>query len=52
MIKNHFGVEYHLVDSCNLNCAGCSHYSSLIEDKTFPSLDFIIKDLQLLIFPH
>jgi len=48
MIKNYFTVEYHLVDSCNLNCAGCSHYSSLIEDKTFPSLDFIIKDLQLL----
>lgn len=46
--KKYFGVEYHLVDSCNLNCAGCSHYSSLIDDKIIVSLDKIIKDLNLL----
>ena len=34
-MKNKFGVEYHLTDSCNLNCAGCSHYSSLIDDKIY-----------------
>lgn len=48
MNKNRFGVEYHLVDSCNLNCAGCSHYSSLIDDKIYVPLDKIIKDLTLL----
>ena len=48
MIKNKFGVEYHLVDSCNLKCAGCSHYSSLIDDNVYIPLDFIIKDLTLL----
>lgn len=47
-MKNKFGVEYHLVDICNLNCAGCSHYSSLIDDKIYISLNFIVKDLQLL----
>lgn len=48
MNKNRFGVEYHLVDSCNLNCAGCSHYSSLVDNKIIVSLDRIIKDLTLL----
>lgn len=48
MNKERFGVEYHLVDSCNLNCAGCSHYSSLINDKIVVPLDKIIKDLTLL----
>ncbi len=48
MNRNNFGVEYHLVDSCNLNCAGCSHYSSLIDDKKIVQLEFIIKDLTLL----
>ena len=48
MNRNNFGVEYHLVDSCNLNCAGCSHYSSLIDDKKIVPLEFIIKDLTLL----
>ena len=43
-----FGVEYHLVDSCNLNCAGCSHYSSLLNKKTYPPLEVIIEDLKLL----
>lgn len=46
--KDYFGIEYHLVDSCNLNCAGCSHYSSLINDKLIIPLEFIIKDLNLL----
>ena len=43
-----FGIEYHLVDFCNLKCAGCSHYSSLIDNQTYPSLEEIIKDLTLL----
>lgn len=48
MNRNNFGIEYHLVDSCNLNCAGCSHYSSLIDEKTIVPLEFIIKDLTIL----
>ena len=24
-------LEYHIVDHCNLNCAGCSHFSPLAE---------------------
>lgn len=43
-----FGLEYHLVDSCNLKCAGCSHYSSLLDNKTYPTLEEIIEDMNLL----
>ena len=41
-------VEYHLVDSCNLRCAGCSHFSSLIDKPTYRSVETIISDLGLL----
>ena len=41
-------LEYHLVDSCNLKCAGCSHYSSLLDSPTYPSLEDIITDLSFL----
>ena len=41
-------IEYHLVDSCNLKCAGCSHYSSLLDKLTYPTLEEIIADLTLL----
>ena len=43
-----FGLEYHLVHSCNLRCAGCSHYSSLLDELTYPSLETITSDLTLL----
>lgn len=43
-----FGLEYHLVDSCNLKCAGCSHYSSTINEKICLPIDHIINDLTLL----
>lgn len=43
-----FGLEYHLVDSCNLKCAGCSHYSSLIDEKICLSVETIISDLNKL----
>lgn len=32
-------LEYHIIDACNLNCAGCSHFSPLVKDinmVTFP----------------
>lgn len=41
-------LEYHLVHSCNLRCAGCSHYSSLLNKLTYPNLEDIIADLSLL----
>lgn len=41
-------IEYHLVDSCNLKCAGCSHYSSLLDKLTYIELEDIINDLTLL----
>lgn len=41
-------IEYHLVHSCNLNCAGCSHYSSLLGKLTYVPLEDIIADLSLL----
>lgn len=41
-------LEYHLVDSCNLKCAGCSHYSSLLDKLTYIKLEDIITDLTLL----
>lgn len=44
----YFGLEYHLVDSCNLRCAGCSHYSSLLGEKTYWSKEEILNDLKLL----
>ena len=40
--------EYHLVDSCNLKCAGCSHYASLLDKLTYIPLEDIIADLSLL----
>ena len=47
-MNNSFGVEYHLVDSCNLKCAACSHYSSLIDDKVYLPIETIISDLNKL----
>ena len=47
-MNNNFGLEYHLVDSCNLKCAGCSHYSSLIDEKICLPIETIISDLSLL----
>lgn len=41
-------LEYHLVDSCNLKCAGCSHYACLLDKLTYTKLEDIITDLSLL----
>ena len=48
IMDNCFGLEYHLVDSCNLKCAGCSHYSSLLDKKTYLEVEDIISDLNKL----
>ncbi len=48
MITKKLILEYHLVDSCNLKCAGCSHYSSLLDKLTYVPLEDIVTDLSLL----
>lgn len=40
-------LEIHVVDHCNLNCAGCSHFSN-IADKFFIEIETIKRDLKLL----
>lgn len=45
-----FGVEYHLVDSCNLRCAGCSHYSSLLDQLSYVPLETVKKEMELLFY--
>lgn len=35
-------LEYHLTNSCNLSCSGCSHYSNIISGQTKDTKDFII----------
>ena len=40
-------VEIHLMDSCNLNCTGCSHFSNLFQRDTVYNLDQFSKDLSL-----
>ena len=47
-MNNNFGLEYHLVHSCNLKCAGCSHYSSLLDKLTFISKEQIEIEMNLL----
>lgn len=37
-------LEHHIVDHCNLNCAGCSHFSSLVEEPWFEDLDKFKED--------
>jgi hypothetical protein len=31
--KEQLRIEFHLVEHCNLNCRGCSHYSPLAKDE-------------------
>lgn len=48
MTMRRLTLEYHLVDSCNLRCAGCSHYACLLDKLTYTKLEDIITDLSLL----
>ncbi len=41
-------VEIHIMDSCNLNCKGCSHFSNLFPRNTVYSYDSFVEDLSLL----
>lgn len=38
-------IEFHLVDHCNLNCAGCSHFAPLVPGEVFTTLEQFNHDL-------
>ena len=40
-------LEHHIVDHCNLNCGGCSHFSPLA-DEWYENIDDFIYDFQAL----
>lgn len=40
------GLETNVVDYCNLNCRGCSHFSNLFEHGTKVPFDVFCKDLK------
>ncbi len=39
-------AETNLIDSCNLNCEGCTHYANLFEDENFYKLENFERDMQ------
>jgi organic radical activating enzyme len=41
-------LETHLVDHCNLNCKGCSHFCPLVEEKVFKDIKVFKRDLNRL----
>ncbi len=41
-----FELEIHIVDHCNLNCAGCNHFTSLAEEY-FIEKDLLIDQLKI-----
>ena len=41
-------VEMHVMDSCNLKCKGCTHFSNLYSDYEIYPLETFSKDLQKL----
>jgi MoaA/NifB/PqqE/SkfB family radical SAM enzyme len=38
-------LETHLVDHCNINCRGCSHFSPLVDGKVFTDIDIFKRDI-------
>lgn len=40
-----YNLEMHLVDHCNLNCKGCSHFAPLVKDEVFLSVEDFKNDL-------
>ena len=41
-------LETNVVDHCNLNCKGCSHFSNIQKEKEFVKLEDYTKDLKRL----
>lgn len=40
-------VELHIMDACNLNCRGCTHFSPLF-DRDIPDMEIRIRDVRTL----
>lgn len=38
-------IEFHLADHCNLNCAGCAHFSNLVNEPVFADFEQFSKDV-------
>ena len=38
-------IEFHVVDSCNLNCKGCVHFSPLVRGEKFADYETVKRDL-------
>lgn len=38
-------VEYHISYHCNLKCAGCTHFSNIINDERFGDYDSFCRDM-------
>ncbi len=41
-------IQYHIADHCNLNCASCTHFSSLVKEEVFISSEEVQRDLMAL----
>lgn len=41
-------VEMHIVDGCNLNCRGCSHFSPIFDQGVFPDFESRLQDVKKL----
>ena len=37
-------LEHHIVDHCNLNCAGCTHFSPLVEEPWYEDIRIFKQD--------
>lgn len=42
-----YQIEMHIMDSCNLNCRGCAHFSPIF-DKGFPAIEARLNDVKKL----
>jgi hypothetical protein len=42
--RNIESIEFHLAEHCNLNCAGCDHFSPLAAEE-YASLETVKKDM-------
>ncbi len=38
-------IEFHLADHCNLNCAGCAHFSNIVPKPVFADYEQFVRDL-------
>ena len=54
MLPKIYYIETDIVDACNLNCAGCSHFAPLAQCKNEVSIDDFTRDVKRLgeLFPY